>query len=484
MATIKDALAIAWKMFQAGDLAGALRVYRKVVEIDPSAIAAWQMIGSIDHVEGRVEQSLASYQRVLALDPSHVEALNNMGAALHSQGRSEEAMACLRRAVELEPGYANAHCNLGNAFEEQGKIDEAVALYRRALELDPGYFDALNNLGYALRLQGKLGESLAVYERALEVKPDNPQARMSRGLCWLQMGDLERGWTEFEWRLKCQEFSIPEFRQLRWDGSALAGRSILLYADHGLGDSIQFIRYARLVKARGGRVIVTCRQPLVRLAATCEGVDQVVEEGSSLPEFDVYAPLMSLPMIFETRLSNVPAVVPYLTPDADLIARWRQELGPRGQCDVGIAWQGNPRFRGDRHRSFPLARFEPLTRIDGVRLFSLQRGFGANQIGELNGQFAVADVGSRFSDLMDTAAVMSNLDLLITSDSSLAHLAGAIGVPIWVAIPIAADWRWLTDREDNPWYPTMRLFRQKARGDWDEVFVRIAEELRARIRNQ
>jgi Tfp pilus assembly protein PilF len=484
MATIQDALAIAWKLFQAGDLAGALRVYHKVVEINPAVVAAWQMIGSIHQLQGRVEDSLASYQRVVAIDPNHVESLNNMGIALHSQGKIDEAMACLRRAVALKPGYADAYNNLGNAFHEQGKIDEAVALYRRALELNPAYFDALSNLGNALRAQGNLGESIAAYERALEVKPDNPHVRMSRGLCRLQMGDFERGWADYEWRLRCKEFSIPEFRQPRWDGRALAGRSILLYADHGLGDSIQFIRYAPLVKARGGRVIVTCRQPLARLAATCEGVDQVALEGSSLPDFDVYAPLMSLPMIFGTRLSNVPAVVPYVTPDADLIERWRQELPLEGQCNVGIAWQGNPQFRGDSHRSFPLALFEPLARVDGVRLFSLQKGIGADQIGELAGRFAVADVGCRFSDFMDSAAVMSNVDLVITSDSSLAHLAGAIGVPIWVAISVAADWRWQTDREDNPWYPTMRLFRQKAWGDWDEVFARIAIELKARIGGQ
>ncbi len=423
-------------------------------------------------------QSLASYQRVLGLDPAHVEALNNMGVALHAQGKIDESIASLRRAIALKPGYADAHSNLGNAFKEQGKIDEALALYRRAIELNPSYFDALNNLGNALRAQGRLTESVAAYERALEVRPDNPQVRMSRSLCWLEMGDFERGWAEYEWRLKCKEFSIPPFRQPRWDGSPLDGRSILLYADHGLGDSIQFIRYAPLVKARGGRVIVTCRQPLARLAATCEGVDQVVEEGSPLPDFDVFAPLMSLPMAFETRLSSVPAVVPYLAADADAVLRWRPEIQPRGRCNVGIAWQGNPQFRGDRHRSFRLALFEPLARIDGVRLFSLQKGFGADQIAEIDGRFAVSDVGSRFSDFMDTAGVMSNLDLVITSDSSLAHLAGALGVPTWVAIPVAPDWRWQTDREDNPWYPTMRLFRQKEWGDWDAVFARMAASWR------
>lgn len=477
MATIQDALALAWRLFQAGDRAGALRVYRMIVANNPAVVAAWQMIGSIDQIEGRLDESLASYQRVLGLDPNHVEALNNMGVALHAQGRIDEATACLRRAIALKPGYADAHSNLGNAFKEAGRIDEAVALYRRAIELNPAYFDALNNLGNALRVQGKLMESVAAYERALEVRPDDPQVRMSRGLCWLQMGDFERGWVDYEWRLQCKDFAIPAFRQPRWDGSSLGGRSILLYADHGLGDSIQFIRYAPQVKALGGRVIVACRQPLARLLATCPGVDLVVEEGSALPDFDVYAPLMSLPMILETRLSSVPAEVPYLTADASLVERWRLQLEPRDRCNIGIAWQGNPQFRGDRHRSFRLAQFEPLARVAGVRLFSLQKGFGIEQIAGLSGRFAVSDIGSRLTDFMDTAAVVSNLDLVISLDSSLAHLAGALGVKTWLATPVAPDWRWLTDRDDNPWYPTMRLFRQTTWGNWDDVFERMAREL-------
>ncbi len=265
MATIKDAVAIAWKLFEAGDRAAALRVYQELVKTDPSVVAAWQMIGAIHQLSGRGDEALASYHRVLELDPNHVEALNNMAVVLHARGNFDEALARLQRALTLKPDYADAHSNLGNALKEEGRLDEAIASYHRALELNPSHFDALNNLGNALRVRGRLPESVAAYERALSLRPDNPQVRMSRALCWLQMGDFERGWPEYEWRLRCQEFAIPPFRQPLWDGSPLDGRSIVLYADHGLGDSIQFIRYAPMVQARGGRVIVACRQPLARL---------------------------------------------------------------------------------------------------------------------------------------------------------------------------------------------------------------------------
>jgi Glycosyltransferase family 9 (heptosyltransferase) len=224
-------------------------------------------------------------------------------------------------------------------------------------------------------------------------------------------------------------------------------------------------------------VIMACQQPLARLLATCPGIDEVFAEGSLLPEFAFYAPLMSLPRILATSLSSVPAEVPYVTADRALVEQWRGELEPGGGFKIGIAWQGNPRYRRDHQRSFRLAQLEPLARVAGVRLFSLQKGAGTDQIAELGERFAVSDLGSRFTDFMDTAAVMRNLDLVITSDSSLTHLAGALGVPIWVAIPVAADWRWLNEREDSPWYPTMRLFRQKRWGDWDEVFARMADEL-------
>ncbi len=323
---------------------------------------------------------------------------------------------------------------------------------------------------------------MTCYDQALNLKPDFAQVHLSRSLLRLQMGDFAQGWSEYEWRFQCKEYAIPPFPQPLWDGSRLDDRTILLYADHGLGDTLQFVRYAPLVCERGGRVLVACRKPLARILASCPGVSRVISEGAPLPQFQVYAPLMSLPRILGTTLATVPARVPYLVADPALVARWRVELGQFGGFKVGIAWQGNAQYCKDRHRSFRLDQFEPLTRLDGVRLVSLQKGFGTDQIREVADRFAVIDLGSRLDDFMDSAAVMTNLDLVITPDTSVAHLAGALGVPVWVALPFAPDWRWLLDRQDSPWYPTLRTFRQREWGNWNEVFERITRELEIRLK--
>jgi tetratricopeptide (TPR) repeat protein len=484
MATIRELLAIGEQFIQAGDLPRADHVIRKILEFDPSVAAAWYLLGVVNQLRGKLVDSVANYEQVLRLEPNHHQALNNLAVALQAQGRVNEAEACLRRALHVKPDHAEAHSNLGNLLQDQEKLDEAVACFRRALHFRPDYFDAHNNLGNALRAQARLAEAVACYDQALLLQPDHPQVHLSRALCRLQMGDFEQGWAEYEWRLKCKDFAIPAFRQPVWDGAPLDGRAILLYADHGLGDTLQFIRYAPLVRERGGRVILHCQQSLAKLAASCPGIEQVIVEGALLPEFEVFVPLMSLPRILGTTLDSVPAEVPYLKADESLAGQWSGELDPARGFKIGIAWQGNPRYRRDRERSFRLAQLEPVARLADVRLFSLQKGFGTEQLGEVGGRFAVTDLGGRPADFMEIAAVMRHLDLVIAPDTSLAHLAGALGVPVWVALSCASDWRWLADRLDSPWYPTMRLFRQTTSGDWDEVFERIASALEVRIRTE
>ena len=296
------------------------------------------------------------------------------------------------------------------------------------------------------------------------------------------MGRFEQGWPGYEWRWKCKEFgSLPPFHPPLWDGSPLDGRTILVHAEQGLGDTLQFIRYAPLVHQRGGRVILVCQPPLIGLLTRSPGVERLVAQGEALPDYDVHVPLMSLPGLLGTTLESVPADVPYLDAEPQLVEAWRHRLGSYPGFKVGIVWQGNPKFRLDRRRSIPLAQFAPLARVPGVHLFSLQKGPGAEQLAAVTDRFPVTDLGRRLDDFMDTAAVLKNLDLVISVDTAIAHLAGALGIPVWVALPFVPDWRWLMDREDSPWYPTMRLFRQARPGQWEDVFQRIAEALQRRL---
>jgi Tfp pilus assembly protein PilF len=472
-----DPLAMAGAYLQAGDLLRAEQCCRQVLEADPGVASAWFILGVVSQLQKRVAASLAHYRTALRLAPWNAEAWNNLGASLSSLRRPEEAEPCLIEALRLEPGYAQAHNNLGNVLQAQGRLDEALACYRRALHFQPDYDQVHDHLGLVLQQQGRLAEAVAAFGLTLRRWPDFAQGHMNRALALLQMGDFARGWAEYEWRWKCPEHPLAACAQPVWDGSELGGRTILLRAEQGLGDTIQFIRYAPLVARRGGRVIVTCPRPLVRLVATCPGVERAIPDGTADLEFACHAALMSLPRIFGTALETIPADVPYLAAEPAIRARWGNAVGSSDGFKIGIAWQGNPDHKKDRHRSFRLARFEPLTHIPGVRLFSLQKGPGTEKLEEISGRFAVTDLGDQLDDFMDTAAVVQHLDLVITPDTSLAHLAGALGVPVWIALPFASDWRWLLDREETPWYPTMRLFRQRRWGDWDDVFKRMAQEL-------
>jgi len=481
MSTIQEALASGWKLLQEGRVNQAAEVYRELIRANPAVVEAWYLLGAIAQLEGKPAESLGFYQQALRLAPNHLEARNNLGVALQALGRIDLAEACLRDAIRLRPDFADAHSNLGNALQCRGLLDEAIACYRQAIRLKPDYLDAHNNLGNALRAQRRSAEALECYNEALRIRPDHAQVHLSRALLRLQLGDFELGWPEYEWRLKCKEYAIPSYPRPMWDGSPLNGQTILIYGDHGLGDTLQFIRYVPLVQGRGGRVIVAVRKPLVRVIASCPGVEMVIPEGEVLPDFAVYIPAMSLPRIFGTTLATVSAQVPYLAADLELVERWRDDIGQDNGFRIGIAWQGNPAYTKDRQRSFALMQFEPLSHLEGVRLYSLQKDFGAEQIAEASNRFVVTDLSSRFTDFMDTAAAMRNLDLVIAADTSIVHLAGALGFPVWVALPFDSDWRWLLNRDDSPWYPTMRLFRQTRPGDWCDVFKRIADELRARL---
>ncbi len=421
------------------------------------------------------------------MQPAYPEAHFNLGNALAALGRRDEALAAYREAVRLRPDYAEALGNLGLALTEARRPGEAAVLLRQAARLRPGLAEAHNNLGLALTALGRFAEAEAAFEQALRLRPGEAATRWNLSLALLQAGDYGRDWAEYEARWLRPGCGPRPFAAPPWDGAPLEGRTVLLWCEQGLGDAIQFVRYAPLVRNRGGRVALECPGPLAALLRGAAGVDAVVAEGGPRPPFDVQAPLLSLPRLLGTTLTTVPAAVPYLAPDAALVGEWRRRLEGLPGFRVGVCWQGNPYHPWDHHRSVPLGHFAPLAGVPGVRLVALQKEFGREQAATLGGRFAVADFGEELGRppacFLDTASLVACLDLVVTADTAVAHLAGALGRPVWVVLPASfVDWRWLRDRDDSPWYPTTRLFRQEKLGDWGPVFARVAGALRRAAR--
>jgi Flp pilus assembly protein TadD len=472
---------------QQGNLEEAAASFRQALRLKPDYAAAHNNLGNVFREQGKMKEAGACYQQALRLNPGNAEAHNNLGIVYTELARHDEAIASLQQALRLRPTYAEAHNNLAIALRDRGDLEAAVASYQQAIRLKPNYADAYNHLGMVLMELGRMDEARAAFDQALQIRPDFPEARGNRGMVRLVQGDLERGWPEYEYRWRCRGFVTRTLPQPQWDGSPPAGRTILLHAEQGLGDTLQFVRYVPLVKERGGTVLLETPAALHKLLATLPAVDRLLVSGEPLPPFDVHAALLSLPYLFHTTLETIPNQIPYLAADAGLVEHWRRELAHLHEFKVGINWQGNPKNPTQHIRAIRLAHFAPLARVPGVRLISLQKGAGTEQLREVAGRFSVTELGSQVDEaagaFMDTAAIMKNLDLVVSSDTSVAHLAGALGVPVWVAIPTATDWRWLLGREDTPWYPTMRLFRQSEWGNWEKVFERMAAALAKQLEN-
>jgi Flp pilus assembly protein TadD len=457
-----------------GTLEGALRQ-------KPDYPEACYNLGNVLRELGRRDEAVERFRQAVSQRPGYAEALNNLGLALTEAGRPGEAAVLLRQAARLRPGMKEAHNNLGLALADLGRFEEAEGCYERALALDSGYAEAHVNLGSSYKERGRTEEAVACYDQALCLEPRSASARYNRALALLQQGDYARGWPEYEWRWRRPQTPPRPFRQPRWDGSPLEGRTILLWCEQGLGDTIQFVRYAALVNARGGTVVLECPARMVPLLSTCAGVDRLVAEGEALPSFDVQAPLLSLPGLLGTTLVTVPAEVPYLHAEPQRVERWRKRLEEVQGYRVGVVWQGNPKFQWDRWRSVPLEELATLAEVEGVQLVSLQKGESVEQMRGLRRRVPVMELGEELDiegAFLDTAAVMKCLDLVVSTDTAAAHLAGALGVPVWVPLARLADWRWGRERADTPWYPAMRLFRQGRLGDWRPLFRRMAKRLR------
>lgn len=463
--------------------AEAVTHFKKAIALRPNLAEPYHNIGNIQAELGELKAAAENYRKAIAVRPDFVEAHNNLGNVLEGQGDIEAAAEHYQKAVQTELAFDRGHYNLGNVLGEQGKYGQAVEQYNEALRSGDVSAEAHNNLGNALKAQGKYEEAIEHYRKALEISPDMVEPHYNMGMAMLTLGRFEDGWREYEWRFKSKEIlsQIDErtFAQSRWDGSPFPGRTVLVYSEQGIGDAIQFVRYLPLVKERGGRVIFECNKGIAGLVRSFSGIDLVVERsdcGETGEPFDLYVPLLSLPMIFDTTVETIIKDTPYLVSDPELVCKWGKRLGDGG-FKVGLVWAGNPAHRNDRNRSCRLVDFAPLASVAGVTLFSLQKGAGCDQLSNTPDGMEVVDIGGELGDFSDTAAVIANLDLVISVDTSVAHLAGALGRPVWTLLPFEPDWRWMTGREDTPWYPTMRLYRQTARADWGGVMADVRSEL-------
>lgn len=433
--------------------------------------------------QGRLAEAEAGLRRLLAQAPEDAGALTNLGVVLQLQERFGEAEGCYRRALSLQPALAMAHNNLGVVLQARDCLDEAVLSFQRALTLRPDYQDALNGLGVALQAQGRLGEAAASFRRVLALRPDHAEAHTNLATALLAAGEFEDGFCELEWRARAEGRSdrLPEGFPPEWRGEPLAGRTILVFSEQGAGDTIQFVRYLAPLKAMSGAATVLLLAPaaLRRLLSPVEGVDRLVTPEEPPPAFDCFVRLLSLPHRLGTTAATIPNRVPYLRVPAPLIEARRRQLAPLPGLKVGLVWHGNPMQRNNRKRSLPEALWPRLGRVPGVSWVSLQAGPSAGEAALLE-RLGALDVTPGLTDWAETGAVLSALDLVVTVDTGVAHLAGALGVPVWLLLSFAPDWRWQLGRDDNLWYPSMRLFRQPRPGDWAPVLEQVGAGLERR----
>jgi Flp pilus assembly protein TadD len=506
-----------------GKYAQAAHIYREILAVAPKHADSLHMLGILALQAGQTQTALQQFDAAIGLRPRVAIYHVNRANALHRLGRFADAANACDAAIRLDRTCAEAYQVLGHIQYDLQQAEAAVAAYRAAARLRPSLHDIHNNLAIALRGAGRLEEAEASLREALRREPREPQLnlnlsgvlkelgrfadaeacvrdllradptnplhRYNLGLLLLLLGQFEEGWDCYQVRSQTPALSFPTFRQPRWQGEPLAGRTLLVHPEQGLGDAIQFCRYLPLLPERAGTgpIIFQVERRMLALLTTLGGDHTIVAAGEQLPPLDLVCPLMSLPGLLGTTVETVPATVPYLAADPARVAAWRHRLGNQGY-KVGIAWQGNPASQAELGRSIPLREFCPLTKVPGVRLISLQKYAGSEQLTRLPPDCPAEELGDSFDSgsdaFLDAAAVMAGLDLVIASDSAIAHLAGALGRPVWVVLQHVPDWRWMIGRTDCPWYPSMRLYRQARRGDWAEVFARVADDLTALVRGQ
>lgn len=498
-------LRIGWVHYKLEESAQALKYFELALTHEPDNLQALAGIGQILLAQEKPEpRTVEVWRRLATLDPENPSMHNNLGTVLKNCEDYAGAEAACRAALQLMPDFFPALCNLGMVHALRNEMDEAQQMLLQSLQAaenrpsreasDPQarqayakvdaatwneYLCTANSqLAFVANARGQFEAAHQALDRALAYDTQHVDSHMLRAFLHLQAGEFAKGWPEYEWRKqgphRPRVFPVPE-----WRGELASFQTLLVHAEQGLGDTIQFCRYARLLKDRVGKVVWLTHRPLIQLLKSCEGIDTLVAEGEQLPPYDLHVPLMSLPAVFRSTIQSLPRQVPYLFARAELVEEWRDKLAYLDGLRIGIAWQGNKEFANDQFRRVPLTQFRKLAEIPGVQLINLQKGDGSEQLEDID--FTVhqfTDIDTQAGAFMDTAAIMKNLDLVISPCTATPHLAGALGVPVWLAKSFAAEWRWMADdRLENPWYPTMRMYRQPQLGNWEAVFERIAADL-------
>ena len=492
--------------------AESLAAYDKALQIKPDFAQAWANRGNVLRDMGQGEQAVTAYQKALHWQPDYAQALHGLGLAygdlkrwreslaafdaalvqkpdyvvaymdrgntLRELERVPEALQSYERALQLNPHYAQAWSNRGVVLKRLGRMDDAAASYERAIALDPEFVDAMVNYATLLKDMMRLPAAVAMNGRALALDPDNSGAHLNVAICHLVAGDWSQGWTHYEWRWKTEQLKdgVRTFAQPQWGGEPLQGKTILLHAEQGLGDTLQFCRFTQALAARGARVLLEVQAPLLVLLAQLPGVHGLIARGQPLPAFDLHCPLLSVPLALGLTLDNMPPAQTYLQADAALARTWAEKVGSGPTLCVGLVWSGRPEHKNDHNRSVPLAEFQHMLRPD-QRYHCLQKEFRSADLQTLATRSDIAVWDAQLNSFSDTAALIATMDLVVSVDTSVAHLAAAMGKPVWLLLPFSPDWRWVVGRDDSPWYPHMRLFRQADTGQWAPVLEQIHQAL-------
>ncbi len=460
----------------------AVANYDKAIALKPDFAEPYSNRGNALKELKQFDAAVASYDKAIALKPDFAEPYSNRGVALKELKQFDAAVASYDKAIALKPDFAEAYLNRGVALHEFQQFDAAVASYDKAINLKPDYTEAYSNRGNALKELKQFDAAVASYDKAIALKPDFAEAYWNKSLLLLLIGEFVKGFNLYEWRWNENDtFKLKRnFSQPLWLGSeSLLGKTVLIHSEQGLGDTIQFCRYAKMVSDLGANVIFEVQKPLLRLLKDLPGVSTLIAKGEPQPEVDFHCPLLSLPLVFKTDLNSIPSATSYLEVEVERIAYWRDRIKGEG-LKIGIAWQGSQATKIDIGRSFELKLFRNIAALLNVQLISLQKGYGSEQLNNMPQGMQVQDLGEELDAegaFLDSSAVMMNLDLVITCDTALAHLAGALGIKTWVALKYVPDWRWMLDRQDSPWYPSVTLYRQQRIDDWEPVFAQMQMDL-------